>query len=201
MKNIFLLLGVLVFCLICGFLRFKDLEASDYEAEELRCYTHNVPAKASRNGVKRVALVVSHASRLYGEERLPKIIQKSELEQIFKSLYTEFFKVHEGYKPGCYGQNNQPVEIFDYNNQRKEVLELSKTPGVLVAYIQVTVQEGKRIGYKEGEDFISFYIHNIRADDFISDFQEITYPAFFPLSLSDEEMQGRIEQYFKNSIR
>ena len=155
MKNIFLLLGVLVFCLICGFLRFNDLKASDYESEELRCYTHNVPAKASRNGVKRVALVVSHASRLYGEERLPKISQKSELEQIFKSLYTEFFKVHEG----------------------------------------------KRIGYKEGEDFISFYIHNIRADDFISDFQEITYPAFFPLSLSDEEMQVGIEQYFKNSIR
>lgn len=178
-----------------------SLISSSSIADDLKCSTHNVPAKATRSGVDRVVLVVDHASRLYGEDKLPKPLQKLELEQTFKSLYTDFFKVHEGYKPGCYGQNNQPVEIFDFNDQRKEIMALSQTPNVLVAYIQVTVQEGKRIGYKEGEDFISFYIHNMRADDFITDFQEITYPAFFPLSLSDEEIKTKIEKYFKHSIR
>lgn len=192
------LIFVAVLCLSIG----VGVYQSRAQQEELRCFEDpsHVSTKIALTSAETVNLYVHYVPNARSRFNIPKPLQLENLEQYLQKAYAQRFSVLPGMKPGCYGRNNQTVNLFANNDKsaRQKFSDAQGQKGVLSVFVQVHIQKGKDFGLGETNDIITLYIHHLREDDgVINDYQQFSLSGAmaFTSAMSDEEIIKNLENY------
>lgn len=203
------LLSVFILCL------FVILPLASCKAEEKKkiyCFSQTVdyinPVLAGVESVVIAVNVAPNSARTSeAQAALPKPLRKDSLEKLLKELYTQRFSTDGGRimstaTPGCHDKKDQPVTVIDYNTNegRKKVQELAKKDGVLVVYFQAMVFDGDRAGMKKDQKVMTAYLSRLRAEEEVSDFDELTNAVVFPSYVNQGVLEKRIKSYIKRYV-
>lgn len=177
-----------------------------YSAEYCSDLTDTSPLPVYNN-VDQIVVVVnilpsSHAT-LSEQRKLPKSLQKANLEFLLKTLYEERFKKIPDRE--CEDRKNQAVKIVDSNNvdQREQLTGLSKEFGTLTVLLNVNFSLGKYIEPKIETDLVSIQLTNYRFMPEYSPLNQLSIvPAIsFPLNSSEKFIESKVEGYIKDRLR
>lgn len=168
-------------------------------SEKKLCSQHNIFHNPLMVDVRRVIISVNQWPRRSNEDtNWPNMLTKDGVGSILQELYHQRFDQGE-YVRGCYGKQNQPVDVFDYNDkfERKTFQQISEESKVLSVYVAFVIHDGQGIGYSKDEVFFTLSIHHIRAEERISDFQEVSIPLLLSSKMDEETIRAKIEEYFQ----
>lgn len=169
--------------------------------------------------VEKVNIIVVFTSSKYkteeGQAQLPKPLQKKNIEQLYKDIYTErFTKLSEldnfkRYYPTnsirCYNRNNQPVEVINVNSLteiEKEIADELNNKNVLTVIVRILVYQGKHRNPKFDHDLVVVSTLNYRKYEDLNVLSNsvFSHAVSFPTNSSEELIMRNLEGYIRKNI-